>query len=62
MDEKSEYNWKFAIVLLIVGFMIAIQYNTMKSPEERDTRDIWAIRHELSTEKQASFRIIIRNS
>ncbi len=45
-------HWKFTLVLLIVGFMIAVQYNSMKNPEERDTRDIWAIRHELSVEKQ----------
>lgn len=32
--------------------MTAVQYNSMKSPEQRDTRDVWTIRHELSTEKQ----------
>ena len=32
--------------------MAAVQYNTIQKPEERDTRDIWAIRHELATEKQ----------
>lgn len=45
-------HWKFTLILLIVGFMVAVQFNSMKKPEERDTRDIWAIRHELSTEKQ----------
>lgn len=49
---KNPINWKFTIVLLIIGFMIAVQYNTLKNPEERDTRDIWAIRNELATEKQ----------
>ncbi|MDS9470500.1 DUF881 domain-containing protein [Sporosarcina pasteurii] len=43
---------KFMIVLLIVGFMIAIQYNTIQKPEKRDTRDMWAIRNELSNEKK----------
>lgn len=43
--------WKFTFVLLIIGLMIAVQYNTVKSPEVRDTRDIWAIRNELATEK-----------
>ena len=32
--------------------MIAVQYNTIKQPAERDTRDIWAIREELAEEKQ----------
>jgi uncharacterized protein YlxW (UPF0749 family) len=49
---RKPVHWKFTLVLLIVGLMTAVQYNTMKSPEKRDTRDIWAIRHELSNEKQ----------
>nr|WP_192597465.1 DUF881 domain-containing protein [Sporosarcina limicola] len=32
--------------------MTAVQYNSMKNPKERDTRDIWAVRHELAVEKQ----------
>ncbi|NME05242.1 DUF881 domain-containing protein [Psychrobacillus sp. BL-248-WT-3] len=43
---------RFTIILLIVGFMIAIQYNTVKQPETRDTRDVWEIRQELATETQ----------
>ncbi len=44
--------WMFAIILLIVGFMVAVQYNTVQQPEERDTRDIWAIRNELAKERK----------
>ena len=47
---KNQY--KFSIVLLIIGFMTAVQYNTVQKPKERDTRDIWAIRYELGAEKQ----------
>nr|WP_017380780.1 DUF881 domain-containing protein [Paenisporosarcina sp. TG-14] len=43
---------RFTFILLIVGFMIAVQYNTVQKPESRDTRDIWEIRQELSTEKK----------
>ncbi|HEX5563725.1 MAG TPA: DUF881 domain-containing protein [Sporosarcina sp.] len=49
---KKSINWKFTIVLLLIGFMIAVQYNTMEHPKERDTRDIWAIRQELAEEKK----------
>ncbi|MEK5039646.1 DUF881 domain-containing protein [Sporosarcina sp. FSL K6-3457] len=49
---KKVIHWRFTLILLIVGFMTAVQYNSMKSPEQRDTRDVWTIRHELSTEKQ----------
>ena len=31
---------------------MAVQYNTIRKPAERDTRDIWAIREELSEEKK----------
>ncbi len=44
--------YKFSVVLLIVGFMVAVQYNTVKKPEVRDTRDVWAIRQELAAEKK----------
>ncbi|WP_019413884.1 DUF881 domain-containing protein [Paenisporosarcina sp. TG20] len=43
---------RFTFILLIVGFMIAVQYNTVQKPESRDTRDIWEIRQELSAERQ----------
>ncbi|WP_144509357.1 DUF881 domain-containing protein [Bacillus sp. FJAT-22090] len=43
---------RFTIILLIVGFMLAVQYNTVQNPEMRDTRDIWAIRQELAKEAE----------
>ncbi|HWL12197.1 MAG TPA: hypothetical protein VNQ57_04345, partial [Ureibacillus sp.] len=44
---------RITIISFIVGLMIAVQYNTVKNPEDaRDTRDIWAIRQELSVEKE----------
>ncbi|REB09678.1 DUF881 domain-containing protein [Sporosarcina sp. BI001-red] len=44
--------WMFTFILLIVGFMVAVQYNTVQQPEERDTRDSWAIRNELAKERK----------
>lgn len=54
---------KFTIVLLTIGFLIAIQYNTVQKPAERDTRDMWAIRNELSSEKKLHSELLneIRN-
>lgn len=44
---------RITIVSFIVGLMIAVQYNTIQKPTtERDTRDIWEIRQELSEEKK----------
>lgn len=43
---------RFTIILLILGFMLSVQYNTVKNPETRDTRDVWAIRQELAKETE----------
>lgn len=49
---KKRMYIRITLVLFILGFMIAVQYNTVQNPAERDTRDIWAIREELAEEKQ----------
>ncbi|MCK1996250.1 DUF881 domain-containing protein [Psychrobacillus psychrodurans] len=49
---------RFTIILLIVGFMLAVQYNTVQNPETRDTRDIWAIRQELSKETETHSELL----
>lgn len=49
---KKAINLKFTLVLLLIGFMIAVQYNSVENPKQRDTRDIWAIRQELAEEKK----------
>ncbi|MBU0904806.1 MAG: DUF881 domain-containing protein [Planococcaceae bacterium] len=49
---KQGVYMRFTFILLLVGFMIAVQYNTVQQPEQRDTRDIWEIRQELSKEKK----------
>lgn len=41
-----------ATIALIIGFMIAVQYQTVKNPIERDTRDLWELRADLRKEQQ----------
>lgn len=43
---------RITAISFLVGLMIAVQYNTVKKPESRDTRDIWEIRQELAEEKK----------
>ncbi len=50
---------RITIVSFIVGIMIAVQYNTVKEPSERDTRDTWELRQELSEEKKTTFSITL---
>lgn len=57
-EENVRHRLKFTIVLLIIGFLVAIQYNTVQQPAERDTRDVWAIRNELSNEKKVHSELL----
>lgn len=49
---KEKTNWKFTLILCIVGFILVLQYKTINTEPARDTRDLWAIRKELSNEKK----------
>ncbi len=49
---------RITIVSSIVGLMIAVQYNTVKEPTERDTRDNWELRKELSEEKKRHSKLL----
>ncbi|MCK0470668.1 DUF881 domain-containing protein [Halalkalibacter sp. AB-rgal2] len=48
MKEK----WVFAFITLVIGFMIAIQFQTTKEPVIRDTRDIRELRAEVLSEQE----------
>lgn len=50
MMTKKMYR-NITIVSFIIGFMLAVQYNTVQNPTERNTVDIWEIRQQLSEEK-----------
>lgn len=42
----------FTIVTVIIGFMLAIQFQTTNEPNVRDTRDILQLRQDLRVEKE----------
>jgi uncharacterized protein YlxW (UPF0749 family) len=42
----------FATIALILGGMLAIQFETTNNPVVRDTRDLWELRADLEKEKQ----------
>ena len=46
------------IISFIIGFMLAVQYNTVQNPTERNTSDIWEIRQELSAEKSRHSQLL----
>ncbi|MFG6115216.1 DUF881 domain-containing protein [Halobacillus sp. MO56] len=51
MSKRSK--WLMSIIFAIVGFMVAIQFQTASSePELRDTRDQWEVRQELQEQQK----------
>jgi len=52
MTMKKRITGRFTVILFIIGFMTATQYNTVNTDDSRDSRDTWEIRQQLSREKQ----------
>ncbi|WP_197468159.1 DUF881 domain-containing protein [Fictibacillus phosphorivorans] len=48
----KERQFMFATIALIIGGMLAIQFETTNNPIVRDTRDLWDLRADLEKEKQ----------
>jgi uncharacterized protein YlxW (UPF0749 family) len=55
---KPRKNLSFVVITFIIGFMIAIQFQTVKKPVERDTRDIWQLREALLKEKELQTNLL----
>jgi uncharacterized protein YlxW (UPF0749 family) len=56
--DKSKLNLSFTLVAAVIGFMMAIQFQTVKKPVERDTRDIWQLRDALLKEKELESNLL----
>ncbi|NQD64575.1 DUF881 domain-containing protein [Bacillus haikouensis] len=56
MDNKLKAS--FTVITIIIGFMIAIQFQTVKEPVVRDTRDIWELRDALLKEKELNSSLL----
>lgn len=56
--DKLKKKLSFTLVALVIGFMMAIQFQTVKKPAERDTRDIWQLRDALLKEKELQTNLL----
>ncbi|WHY88000.1 DUF881 domain-containing protein [Neobacillus novalis] len=56
--DKPKMNVSFTLIAAVVGFMIAIQFQTVKKPDERDTRDVWQLRAALLKEKELQSNLL----
>lgn len=55
---KRNKNYAFTVIAVIIGFMLAIQFQSHKNPEIRDTRDTWELRGDLLQEQQKQSQLI----
>jgi uncharacterized protein YlxW (UPF0749 family) len=56
--DNSKIKSSFTLIAVLIGFMIAIQFQTVKKPVERDTRDIWQLREALLKEKELQSNLL----
>jgi uncharacterized protein YlxW (UPF0749 family) len=56
--DKQKKKISFVAIAVIIGFMIAVQFQTVKKPVERDTRDIWQLREALLKEKELQTNLL----
>ncbi|MCM3568813.1 DUF881 domain-containing protein [Neobacillus mesonae] len=56
--DKEKVRLSFTLIATVIGFMIAVQFQTIKKPDERDTRDIWQLREALLKEKEIQSNLI----
>lgn len=48
----------FAVISAVIGFMLAVQFETIKHPEIRDTRDTWELREDLKKQQILEAQLI----
>lgn len=56
--EKHDRSVSLSALMLIFGIMLAVQFNSLKEPEVRDTRDIWQLREDLKKEQKKQLELI----
>jgi len=48
----------FTLITMVIGFMVAIQFQTIKEPVIRDTRDTWELREDALKEQDLQLKLI----
>jgi uncharacterized protein YlxW (UPF0749 family) len=56
--DKKNKKMSLVVIAIVIGFMIAIQFQTIKKPLVRDTRDIWQLREDLLKEKELQSNLL----
>lgn len=56
--DKYKKNINFTLITIVIGFMVAIQFRTVKEPVVRDTRDTWQLREDVMKENELQIKLI----
>ncbi|MEH7345138.1 DUF881 domain-containing protein [Bacillus sp. JJ1532] len=56
--DKFKKNINFTLITIVIGFMVAIQFRTVKEPVVRDTRDTWQLREDVMKENELQIKLI----
>lgn len=56
MNRKAKRN--FTLITIAIGFLIAVQFQTIQQPVVRDNRDIWALKQETLAQMQLQSSLI----
>lgn len=54
--DKNHLN--FTVITMVIGLMVAIQFQTVKEPIVRETRDMWQLREDYLKEKELHSKLI----
>ncbi|WP_367949259.1 DUF881 domain-containing protein [Bacillus sp. FJAT-29790] len=56
--DSNKKNISFTLITIVIGFMVAIQFQTVKEPVVRDTRDTWQLREDVLKENELQLKLI----
>jgi len=48
----------FSMITLLIGFMLAIQFNTIQNPQIKDNRDLWELREDYLEAKEIETKLL----
>ncbi|MTH52642.1 DUF881 domain-containing protein [Bacillus mangrovi] len=48
----------YTLIMGLFGFMLSVQFQSIKEPAERDSRDLWEIREQLSEEQKQQSELL----
>ncbi|MFC4320268.1 DUF881 domain-containing protein [Litchfieldia salsa] len=54
----KQMNISFSVILVVIGFMLAIQFQTVNEPVVRDTRDMWELREDMKKAQELHSELI----